>query len=173
MNFRIESRQQPVVGFGGHNYLALVDENGTTHDEIHGVPSERGRLVHVDEYGMPEVVGAARDVISGSKADVLRLWQRMKSHANELGGTPDTGTRDDDAKAKYGVLTPNSNSFWATVLTLSGFDYRQFEPGSSLRTPGTGIDLSDPVWWVPEHRWPGTTVPGTEPSADPRAPRSP
>jgi hypothetical protein len=28
MTYRIESRQKNVAGIGGHNYLALVDENG-------------------------------------------------------------------------------------------------------------------------------------------------
>jgi hypothetical protein len=104
----------------------------------------------------PEVEGAAREVISGTKDEITRIWSRMVDDARDLGGDPDMPDSHENAKAVYGFLSPNSNSFWATVLRRSGFDYRDFHPSSRNWTPGTGIDLNDPVWWAPEFRWPGT-----------------
>ena len=34
--WKIESRQRSVLGFGGHNYLALIDNNGNVVEELHG-----------------------------------------------------------------------------------------------------------------------------------------
>jgi hypothetical protein len=75
----------------------------------------------------------------------------MRQDADELSG-----------KAVYGLLSPNSNSFWGTVLRRSGFDPKQSEPNSDLPTPGTGVDLGNPLWWTPEHRWPGVATPDAE-----------
>lgn len=148
MSWRIESRQKSVAGIGGHNYLALVDSNGNIQEEIHGHLGDNRRLVHVEGLANPEVEGAARPVVSGSDAEMQEAWKRMRDTANELSG-----------KAVYGLLSPNSNSFWGTVLRRSGFDPKDSEPDSDLPTPGTGVDLSNPLWRTPEHRWPGAQSP--------------
>jgi hypothetical protein len=157
MNWKIESRQKSVAGIGGHNYLALVDPKGNIHGEIHGHLGDNQRLVRVKGLANPEVEGAARPVFSGSEKELRGLWRRMEQDADELSG-----------KSVYGLLSPNSNSFWGTVLRRAGFDPKDSQPDSSLRTPGTGVDLSNPLWWTPEHRWPGVPNPPVgEPSAIP------
>ena len=148
MEWRIESRQKSVAGLGGHNYLPLVRPDGTVDQEIHGHLGPNHRLIHVDGIRDPEVPGAAVPVLIGAEDEVGAAWRKMIDQARHLHG-----------KATYGLLSPNSNAFWATVLRMSGFDYRQYEPKSDLFTPGTGVDLSDPRWWTPEHRWPGVPVP--------------
>jgi hypothetical protein len=150
MDWRIESRQKSVAGVGGHNYLARIDPSGRIVEEIHGAPGGNNRLVYATGLREPEVDGAGRVVISGTEADIDATWKQMIRHAEDLNG-----------KAVYGLLSPNSNAFWGTVLRLSGFDHRQHEPNSDLLTPGTGVDLSDPRWWTPEHRWPGVPVPAS------------
>jgi hypothetical protein len=136
--------------------LALVNDKGIVEGQIHGHHGDNDRLVFVRGILEPEVEGAAREVISGTKEDVERIWNRMEDDARNLGGDPEVPGSHANAKAVYGLLSPNSNSFWATILGRSGFDYRNFHPSSPNWTPGTGIDLSDPVWWAPEVRWPGT-----------------
>lgn len=151
MDWRIESRQKSVAGIGGHNYLALVDPDGNIHEAIHGHLGDNRRLVHATGLGNPEVEGAARPVVSGSREEIADVWDRMQQSAKALSG-----------KAVYGLLSPNSNSFWGTVLRRSGFDPKESEPDSDLPTPGTGVDLDNPLWWTPEHRWPGVTTPTEE-----------
>ena len=156
MDWKIESRQKSVAGVGGHNYLALVDPDGNIRGEFHGHLGPNRRLIHEETLALPEVEGAARPVVTGSKDEIdNNAWKRMKQQADDLHG-----------KAVYGLLSPNSNSFWGTVLRRSGFDPKESEPDSDLATPGTGLDLSNPLWWTPEHRWPGVTTPTEEePSA--------
>jgi hypothetical protein len=156
VTYKIESRQKRVAEIGGHNYLALVDENGIVQGEIHGYHGDNGRLVFERGILEPEVEGAAREVVSGAEDEIRRIWSRMNDDARDLGGDRDVPGSQDNAKAIYGLLSPNSNSFWATILKRSGFDYRHLHPNSPNWTPGTGIDLNDPVWWAPEFRWPGT-----------------
>jgi hypothetical protein len=156
MPYKIESRQKRVAGIGGHNYLALVDEKGMVHGEIHGRYGDGNRLTFVRGIGEPEIEGAAREVVSGTKDEIERIWSRMEDDARDLGGDPDVPGAHDGAKAIYGLLSPNSNSFWATILRRAGFDYRNLHPNSPNWTPGTGVDLNNPVWWAPEFRWPGT-----------------
>jgi hypothetical protein len=156
VTYKIESRQKRVAGIGGHNYLALVDENGIVQGEIHGYHGDNGRLVFERGILEPEVEGAAREVVSGTEDEIKRTWSRMNDDARDLGGDRDVPGSHDNAKAIYGLLSPNSNSFWATILGRAGLDYREFHPNSPNWTPGTGIDLNNPVWWSPEFRWPGT-----------------
>jgi hypothetical protein len=152
MDWKIESRQKSVAGVGGHNYLALVDPNGNIRWEIHGNLGSNRRLIHVDNLKKePEVEGAARPVIAGGREQIDKIWKQMLQHANDLNG-----------KAVYGLLSPNSNSFWGTVLRRSGFDPSKSTPDSDLATPGIGVDLGNPLWWTPEHRWPGATAPDHE-----------
>jgi hypothetical protein len=148
MEWRIESRQKSVAGIGGHNYLVLIAPDGTTRGEIHGTLGSNQRLVLARSVPEPEVSGAAQLVLAGPPDRVNAAWQQMQEHADRLNG-----------KAVYGLLSPNSNAFWATVLRQSGFDHRRHKPNSNLPTPGIDVDLSDPLWWTPEHRWPGATVP--------------
>jgi hypothetical protein len=156
VTYKIESRQKNVAGVGGHNYLALVGENGIVRREIHGHIGQNNRLVFEKGILNPEVEGAAREVISGTKDEVTRIWSRMEDDARDLGGDPDVPGSHENAKAVYGLLSPNSNSFRATILGRAGFGHRDFHPNSPNWTPGTGIDLNNPVWWAPEIRWPGT-----------------
>ena len=148
MEWRIEARQKSVAGIGGHNYLALVGPDGKVHSEIHGDHGPNGSLVRVGRMLNPEVVGASQPVMVGAADQIDAAWNQMLRHANHLSG-----------KAVYGLLAPNSNAFWATILRQSGFDYRQHKPNSDLPTPGVDVDLGDPLWWTPEHRWPGASTP--------------
>lgn len=149
MDWKIESRQQKsVVGVGSHNYLALLDPDGNIREEIHGHLGNNRRLIYVKGLDLPEVENAARPVTTGSQQEAQEVWKQMKQHAEDLHG-----------KAVYGLLSPNSNSFWGTVLRRSGFDPNKVEPDSDLVTPGSGVDLSNPLWWTPEHRWLGVAAP--------------
>ena len=156
-NYGMENRISSEVGRRHRRpyYLALVGPDGTVRQEIHGHIGPNHRLIHVSGIKNPEVPGAAKPILVGDADEVDAVWDQLLKSANHLHG-----------KATYGLLSPNSNAFWSTVLRLSGFDYRQYEPTSDLPTPGTGVDLSNPLWWTPEHRWPGVPVP---PERDPPA----
>ena len=154
MEWKIESRQKSVAGVGGHNYLALVSPDGRIHKQIHGHLGPNRRLIYTKTLANPEVDGAARPVVSGSEDEVHQIWKRMEESADEL-----------DGRAGVRPALPKQQFVLGTVLRRSGFNLKDSEPNSSLRTPGTGVDLSNPLWWTPEHRWPGVPVPADDESA--------
>lgn len=157
---RIETRQLEVAGLGGHNYLVLVDDKDRIFGEIHGHQNRGDNMLVRESYlPNPPVVGPdnqpVRKIVieenpeQGFDQDHIRnVWNQMSKNADDLSG-----------KAEYGLLSPNSNSFWATVLQMSGFDPRSVEPESPKWTPGTGIYINDPHWWAPPSRWTGVKLP--------------
>lgn len=174
--WQIESRQKRVAGVGAHNYFALVDPDGNVVDELHGVNDNKtsGLLVTgglhalTSEFLNPEIDGAAKIFEAGDRGAMAHRWKELVDAGNGLSG-----------KARYSALGPNSNSFWASVLGSVGKNYRDYEPNSRNWTPGTGINLTNPIWWADRYRMPdrpptkgdrsGVDQPGTQIAEAPSA----
>jgi hypothetical protein len=108
--------------------------------------SDRRSTLNLSSYKAcpcPNDESTATVIESGDKATMKQRFGDYDHHAETLNGLG----------VDYGVVTDNSNSFWATMLRMKGKDPKQHLPRSNAPAPGTDDDLRE---WRP--REPGNST---------------